>query len=185
MSQLKSQIQIALDNLNSKDCENLSLFSLVFRKLNSFVGFNPDELAWIDQNRANTADASLISHELSEMQKFIYTFSSQEALKLLRTRKFSVELLIEETIQQLSVKLEIPRTNIIYDGIDSGIGSCLYVLANGTPRTEAIIKKVLEYFNAWLLTEFGGKVFLALDITEVIKVQKASVENRAFKMKLY
>jgi hypothetical protein len=43
---------------------------------------------------------------------------------------------------------------------------------------------VLQQLNARLLTEFGGKVSLVLNITEVIKAEKVFAGNRGFKMKL-
>jgi hypothetical protein len=149
MEKLKAQIQIALDNLNSKDCENTALFSLIFEKVNPFVGFPAQEI-----------DPSV------------------EMLKELRNYSVFIELLLEQIVRELLTKLDITHANIIY-----GAGN-LYILAEETEKNKSIIEKVRQQFNELLLTELGIRIFLKLDITEVIQDRKACVQNRAFKMKL-
>jgi CRISPR-associated protein Csm1 len=102
----------------------------------------------------------LIAGDLSGIQKFIYTIASDGALKSLRARSFYLELVTEEIVQQLLEELKLPRTNVIYAG-----GGNLYLLAAATQDTKLVLNKVHREFNKWLLGNFQGKVFLALDYT--------------------
>jgi CRISPR-associated protein Csm1 len=149
--------------------ENLSLLMLILEKFGSCLSFGESDIALVDIAKTTAAIAvalfnntnekiSLIAGDLSGIQKFIYTISSHGALKSLRARSFYLELVTEEIVQQLLDKLQLPRTNIIYAG-----GGNFYILASGTEENQNIIKKVRQDFNEWLLKEFQGKVFLALD----------------------
>jgi len=169
-SNLKKEIQSAIDHLNNDDWQNLSLLTLILEKFGSFLSFGESDVALVDiakttaavaaaiANNPNGTELSLIAGDLSGIQKFIYTISSDGALKSLRARSFYLELVIEEVVQQLLIGLKLPRTNIIYAG-----GGNLYILADGTENTKKTVEQVREQFNEWLLNEFEGKVFLALD----------------------
>jgi len=87
MKKLKAQVQIALDNLNSKYSENIALFSLILQKVNPFVGFCAQE-----------------------------TDPSVEVLKELCDYRIFVELLLEQVVRELLTKLDVPHANIIYGG---------------------------------------------------------------------
>ncbi|MFM7365261.1 MAG: type III-A CRISPR-associated protein Cas10/Csm1 [Cuspidothrix sp.] len=149
--------------------KNLSLLMLILEKFGSCLSFGESNVALIDIARTTAAVAtalidnpteeiSLIAGDLSGIQKFIYTISSDGALKSLRARSFYLELVTEEIVQQLLDELELPRTNVIYAG-----GGNLYILASGKPEIKQLIQKVSQDFNKWLLKEFEGKIFLALD----------------------
>ncbi|MBE9049394.1 type III-A CRISPR-associated protein Cas10/Csm1 [Nostocales cyanobacterium LEGE 11386] len=165
----KAEINQALGNLLQDDWGNLSLLMLILEKFGSCLSFGEADVALVDMAR-NTAgvavallhnptqEISLIAGDLSGIQKFIYSISSEGALKSLRARSFYLELVTEEVVQQLLEKLQLPRTNIIYAG-----GGNLYILASGTEENQNIVKKVRQEFNELLLKEFQGKVFLALD----------------------
>jgi CRISPR-associated protein Csm1 len=170
-SQLKTEIKIAISQINDEDWQNLSLLTLIVEKFGSFLSFGESDIAFVDIVRAtaavagamasnpNATELSLIAGDLSGIQKFIYTISSDGALKSLRARSFYLELVAEEVVQQLLLGLKLPRTNIIYAG-----GGNLYILADGTENTKKIVEKLRQDFNEWLLSEFEGKVFLALDL---------------------
>ena len=72
----------------------------------------------------------LISVDLSGIQKFIYTIHSEGALRMLRSRSFYLEILMEHIIDMLLDSLELSRANLIY----SGGGHC-YILAANTEKT--------------------------------------------------
>nr|WP_278751638.1 type III-A CRISPR-associated protein Cas10/Csm1 [Fischerella thermalis] len=72
-----------------------------------------------------------------------------------------MELVIEEIVQQLLETLELPRTNVIYAG-----GGNLYILAPAIESVKSIVEEIRQQFNEWLLGEFQGKVFLALDFLD-------------------
>lgn len=157
-------------NLGSSDWQNLSLLSLIIEKYGSFLSFTDEDIALVDLVRSTAAVAaaladnpevshfSLIAGDLSGIQNFIYTISSDGALKSLRARSFYLELVTEEIVQQLLNALQLPRTNVIYAG-----GGNLYILAAATEENQKAIIAVRHQLNQWLLKEFQGKVFLALD----------------------
>ena len=172
---LKEKIKNCANNLQPIDWNNLDLLLLILEKYGSFLSLceseDKDDIALIDLVRTTAAVAvvlpqnneteylSLIAGDLSGIQDFIYTISSDGALKSLRARSFFLELVIEEIVQQLLDELQLPRTNIIYAG-----GGNFYILA---PGDKDLIKKVVaqvsDRFNKWLFASFKEKVFLALD----------------------
>jgi CRISPR-associated protein Csm1 len=168
----KTIVRPELENLGKQDWQNLSLLTLILEKYGSCLSFGERNIALIDMVRSTAAVASalvdnpdatdlgLIAGDLSGIQKFIYTIASDGALKSLRARSFYLELVTEEIVQQLLEELKLPRTNVIYAG-----GGNLYLLAAATQDTKLVLKKVHREFNKWLLGNFQGKVFLALDFT--------------------
>ncbi|MGK7926274.1 MAG: type III-A CRISPR-associated protein Cas10/Csm1 [Spirulina sp.] len=157
--------------LAGEDWQNLSLLTLIVEKYGSFISFGEEDIAFCDRVRSTAALAAaladdpdakqlhLVAGDLSGIQNFIYTISSDGALKSLRARSFYLELVTEEVVQQLLAELKLPRTSVIYAG-----GGNLYILASG--NEEQVTKQVLAVknkFNAWLFDEFQGQVFLALD----------------------
>ncbi len=91
------------------------------------------------------------------VQKFIYTISSEGALKSLRARSFYLELATEEVVQQILTALNLPRTNVIYAG-----ASKFYLLVAATNQLEKKLQEIQQDFNDWLLETFQRKVFLAI-----------------------
>ena len=170
---LKPQIKEVIENLTDSDWDNLSLLTLIIEKFGSFISFGEEDVALIDITRSTAAVAGalsfdpdathlkLVAGDLSGIQNFIYTISSDGALKSLRARSFYLELVTEEVVQQLLAALKLPRTNIIYAG-----GGNLYILAPNIPEYLTLIKEVRQQFNQWLLEQFQAKVFLALDNLE-------------------
>jgi CRISPR-associated protein Csm1 len=169
--QLKAEIKTAINRLNQDDWQNLSLLTLILEKFGSFLSFSESDIALVDiakttaavaaaiANNCETTELSLIAGNLSGIQKFIYTISSEGALKSLRARSFYLELVTEEVVQQLLIGLNLPRTNVIYAG-----GGNLYILADETESTKKTVEQVHQHFNEWLLDKFEGKVFLSLDL---------------------
>ncbi|WP_413172300.1 type III-A CRISPR-associated protein Cas10/Csm1 [Anabaena azotica] len=166
----KAQINQELDKYLKNSWQNLSLLILILEKFGSCLSFGESDVAFVDMARTTAAVASalvnnsesenisLIAGDLSGIQKFIYTISSDGALKSLRARSFYLELVTEEVVQQLLEELELPRTSIIYAG-----GGNLYLLAVATKKTGAKVKEIQCRFNKWLKDQFQSKIFLALD----------------------
>jgi CRISPR-associated protein Csm1 len=100
---------------------------------------------------------ALVAGDLMGVQKFIYTISSEGALKSLRARSFYLELVTEEIVQQLLDALGLPRTNVIYAG-----ASKFYLLVAATDALKEILERIQKNFNDWLLETFQRKVFLAI-----------------------
>ncbi|WP_199321021.1 type III-A CRISPR-associated protein Cas10/Csm1 [Trichormus variabilis] len=188
----KAEINNAFSKYLKDNWENLSLLMLILEKFGSCLSFGESDVALVDIARTTAAIAvsllnnptqeiSLIAGDLSGIQKFIYSISSEGALKSLRARSFYLELVTEEVVQQLLDQLQLPRTNIIYAG-----GGNLYILASGIEKNKIVIQQVRQQFNEWLLKEFQGKVFLALDclnfpITEIATDEFANHWSNATK----
>ena len=167
LTALKQEIQQALKSITAADWQNLSLLTLILEKCGSYVSFGESDIALVDVARTTAAVAaaitdnpelSLVAGDLSGIQKFIYTISSDGALKSLRARSFYLELVTEEVVCQLLSDLNLPRTNVIYAG-----GGKLYILAAARDETKQAVIQVRQQVNKWLLHKFQGKVFLALD----------------------
>ena len=170
LNDLKSQIQQALNQLKG-NWNNLSHLTLILEKFGSCISFGEVDIALIDMARSTAAVAAalvnnpepshlcLVAGDLSGIQKFIYTISSDGALKSLRARSFYLELVTEEIVQQLLTELGLPRTNVIYAG-----GGNLYILTtNDKGKVIKAINTVSDRFNKWLRASFQGKVFLAIN----------------------
>jgi CRISPR-associated protein Csm1 len=165
---LKTQIRTEVLPLLQDNWENLPLLTLILEKYTACLSSNHTSIALIDHVRITSAIAtalskqsnpdrlSLIAGDLSGIQNFIYTISSEGALKSLRARSFYLELVTEELVQQLLLALDLPRHNIIYAG-----GGNLYLLApaDNTPET---IDRLHTTLNNWLHRQFQGKIYLAL-----------------------
>lgn len=167
---LKGEVESVISSLEAEDWENLSLLTLILEKYGSFISFGDDDVALIDiakstaavaaalANDLNANQLTLIAGGLSGIQNFIYTISSDGALKSLRARSFYLELVTEEVVQQVLQELGLPRNSVIYAG-----GSNLYILASGDVEfIEKSLNIIRQRFNKWLLKKFDGKISLNL-----------------------
>jgi CRISPR-associated protein Csm1 len=169
--EIKKQINQAIASLKDEDWKNLSLLMLFVEKFGSFLSFGEPDVALVDITRATSAVAAalannpeaeqitLIAGDLSGIQKFIYTISSDGALKSLRARSFFLELVIQEVVQQIIEELNLPITNVIYAG-----GGNFYII--GSSELEQVKKSVntiAQKFNKWLWNSFKGQLFLAIN----------------------
>lgn len=174
--ELKKQIRTEVLPDLSKHWRNLSLLMVILEKFGSCLSFGEpgkSDVALVDLVKMTGAIAaalakepeatelSLVAGDLSGIQSFIYTISSDGALKSLRARSFYLELVTEEVVQQLLSTLDLPRTSIIYAG-----GGNLYLLASSA-EIDKKIAQIQDKFNVWLKNEFQGKIFLALSYQNV------------------
>lgn len=98
----------------------------------------------------------LYSADISGIQKFLYTVSTDGALKSLRSRSFFLELLMEHYIDELLDSVGLSRVNLLY----SGGGHCYLLL----PNTETVISALEGWnrrINDFLSDAFGPTLFLA------------------------
>jgi CRISPR-associated protein Csm1 len=187
LSNLKTEIVAELEKLSVADWSNLSLLSLILEKYGSCLSFGDEDVALVDRVRITGAvaaalaqsnqpkqeqDLSLIAGDLSGIQKFIYTISSEGALKSLRARSFYLELVTEEIIQQFLEKIQLPRTSIIYSG-----GGKFYLIAPATNQVKEDVVGIANHFNKWLSREFQNKIFLA---TAYQFFEISTVNNKSF-----
>lgn len=176
ISALKDEAKADLAALTSDDWGQLSLLMLMLEKYGTYISFGEPDIAFFDQAKTTAAIAAvlggnpeaeqlcLVAGDLSGIQDFIYTISSDGALKSLRARSFTLELVTEEIVQQLLTRLELPRSNVIYSG-----GGNLYLLTPASEDVQQKVSEIREDFNKWLLTEFQGKVFLSLTSCAFLK----------------
>jgi CRISPR-associated protein Csm1 len=164
--------------LSGEDWKNLNLLTLIVEKYGSYISLSNDEegsdIALVDMSRSMTAIATalstsedkeklcLIAGDLSGIQKFIYTITSDGALKSLRARSFYLELLAEEIVQQVLEAFNLQRTSVIYAS-----GGNLYILAPYQKELSDRVRKIKDKFNEWFLQEFQGKLFLALGTVDL------------------
>lgn len=98
----------------------------------------------------------LYSMDMSGIQDFIYTISSDGALKTLRARSFYLELLMEYMADELLDRLELSRANLIYCG-----GGHAYILADSTDETKDRIRLFEKNMNEFFLHTFSNALYLA------------------------
>jgi CRISPR-associated protein Csm1 len=170
LDDLEKEIRKELKKIKAEDWQNISFLALFLEKYTSHLSLDEGDIAYFDLVKMTAAVASaiipapeaenlcLVGADLSGIQDFIYTISSDGALKSLRARSFYLELVTEEIVQQLLDKLHLPRTSVIYSG-----GGNIYLLAPDNVETVETLEKLRQTFNNWLLNEFQGKVFLSLD----------------------
>jgi CRISPR-associated protein Csm1 len=169
-SRIADEINI---HLNCDRWNDLNFLSFILEKYGSSISYGDTHVALVDaakmtaavatslaqNSEANLETVYLIAGSLSGIQKFIYTISSDGALKSLRARSFYLELVAEEIVQQILEQLQLPRTNVIYAG-----GGNLFIL---TGESEALLKPKLatlqNKLNQWLEKDFQSKIFFSLD----------------------
>ncbi|NEQ47569.1 MAG: type III-A CRISPR-associated protein Cas10/Csm1 [Leptolyngbya sp. SIOISBB] len=182
---LKEEVKAALEKLTTQDWQELSLLMLLLEKYGSYISFGEPDLAFFDLVKTaasvavalalnpNTQELCLVAGDLSGIQDFIYTISSDGALKSLRARSFTLELVTEEIVQQLLLGLGLPRSNVIYAG-----GGNLYLLAPAIQSVDQTVKAIRDRFNQWLFKEFQEKVFLGLTASPAFP--KTDISDKAF-----
>lgn len=98
----------------------------------------------------------LYSLDISGIQSFIYTISSEGALKGLRARSFYLELLMEHIVDGLLEELGFCRANLIY----CGGGHCYLLLAN-TAQAKNKVSEYVKETNEWFMKNFGTALYIA------------------------
>jgi CRISPR-associated protein Csm1 len=179
------KLRAAIREASAKlDWNNLAQLTLFVEKFGSHLSLVAPDVALIDLARSTAAIAAalaqqpkdeklaLIGGDLMGVQKFIYTISSEGALKSLRARSFYLELAAEEVVQQILTALELPRTNVIYAG-----ASKFYLLVAATDQLAQTVEHIQSQFNDWLRETFQRKVFLAVAIESFPAKQLKTVPN--------
>ena len=98
----------------------------------------------------------LYSADFSGIQSFLFTVSTTNALRSLRSRSFFLELAMEHYIDELLSSCGVSRANLLY----AGGGHC-YVLLPNTAEVRERLERWNARFNDWLLHEFGLELYLA------------------------
>jgi len=107
------------------------------------------------QEQASEPVVTLVAGDLSGLQKFLYSLSSENAAKSLRGRSVYLQLVTEAVAQYLLTQLGLPLTNLLYAG-----GGNFYLLAPITAAKE--LPKLQAEITHRLLHAHGGNLRLAL-----------------------
>ncbi len=99
--------------------------------------------------------ALLVGGDISGVQDFIYTISSQGATPGLRGRSFYLQLLTEVVARYVLRRLGLPITNLIYQG-----GGAFYLLAR--PDDSGSLHEIQQEISRVLLAHHRGDLYLAL-----------------------
>ena len=99
----------------------------------------------------------LISADLSGIQKFIYTIHSEGALRMLRSRSFYLEIIMEHLIDLMLDRMDLTRANLIY----SGGGHC-YILAPNTKTALDAVEFCRRTVNEFFLEKFDISLYAAV-----------------------
>ncbi len=113
-----------------------------------------------DDALLNQDTALLIGGDISGVQDFIYTLTSQDAAKTLRGRSFYLQLLGEAVLRFVLRELNLPYTNVIYSG-----GGNFFLLAPVSAQQELL--RIRRAVAEKLLTHHGSTMYLAIGATRV------------------
>lgn len=103
----------------------------------------------------------LYSMDISGIQKFIYTISSEGALRGLRARSFYLEIIMEHIVDELLSALSMSRSAVIY----CGGGHCYFLLPN-TQAVKDVIQAQQEMVNTWFMEHFHTELYIACGYAE-------------------
>lgn len=103
----------------------------------------------------------LYSMDISGIQKFIYTIHSENAMKILRSKSFYLEIMMEHIIDCLLDRLHLSRANLIY----SGGGHC-YILIPNTEEVRTIVEKYNFEINQWFLDNYKVALYISSGYSE-------------------
>lgn len=103
----------------------------------------------------------MFSCDVSGIQKFTYTISSENAAKMLRSRSFYLEILMETFVDDILAELGLSRANLIY----SGGGHC-YILLPNTMSVKETLDRAVTSLNESLFGNFKTLLFMASGTAE-------------------
>ena len=100
----------------------------------------------------------MLSMDVSGIQKFIYTIHSSGALKMLRSRSFYLEILMEHMVDELLSKLNLSRANLIF----SGGGRCTILIPN-TKEVCSKVEELQQVWSDWFIDKFGISLYVGVE----------------------
>lgn len=169
---LEAQLSYIPSSTMKSEVADISLYDHV--KITAAIAASIKE--WLDENNISDYKETLFkgaigfygkkvfllfSMDMSGIQDFIYTIASKNALRMLRSRSFYLEIFMENLIDELLDYIGMSRANLIYSG-----GGHAYII---TANTENIKQKIAEFeskINEWLLGEFKTALFLGCGYAE-------------------
>lgn len=98
----------------------------------------------------------IYSIDISGIQDFIYTITSEKALKSLRSRSFYLEILMEHLVDEILEDIGLSRANLIYTG-----GGHAYMLLPNTKKVKDKIEAKEKATNLEWIKKYQNALFLA------------------------
>ena len=172
LSLLEANLSYVPSSTNKKELVDIPLYD----HLKLTAGFASCLEIWLRENNISdyrkifiseakqTYDEKLFilySMDISGIQSFIYTITSEGALKELRARSVYLEIMMEHLIDELLSRLSLSRTNLLY----AGGGHCYMILPN-TENTRAVIEEYRQSVNKWFMDTFDISLFLGIGYAE-------------------
>ncbi len=112
-----------------------------------------------DCPKAEEESLLLFTCDFSGIQKFIYLISTKSALKMLRSRSFFLEMMMEHLIDELLELCGLARCNCLYAG-----GGHAYLLLPNIPEIVSAVAQFSGTVNSWLCRQLGVSLYLACGI---------------------
>ena len=125
-----------------------------------------DVQAWLNKEKQGKPLALLVGGDISGVQKFIYTITSQGASSGLRGRSMYLQLLTEVMARYLLAQFQLPQANLIYAG-----GGHFFMLL--PPGSEEKLAAIQQRISRILLHHHQGDLYLALAWATVDATQTA------------
>ena len=123
-------------------------------------------------------DYRLVVGDLSGIQDFIYTISSENALKVLRARSFYLELLIKTVAYEICDNLKLTSANIFY----AGGGNFLLLL----PELDNLDENLGKYYNAinsHFINHFQGNLHIPFATVKLTREELKNTSDDIIKQK--
>lgn len=102
----------------------------------------------------------LVSGNIFGIQNFVYNIPSKGALKSLRGRSLYIDLLLQNSIDELLAACEVSRSCLLYAG-----GGHFYLLLPNTVKVKETLAQFQGKWDDWFLTHYGSRLYFALAYT--------------------
>ncbi|MBU5688604.1 MAG: type III-A CRISPR-associated protein Cas10/Csm1 [Candidatus Aenigmarchaeota archaeon] len=124
----------------------------------------------------------LFEGDISGIQNFISTITTEHALKILRGRSFYIYIINKMAALKLLKELDLPETNLVYCS-----GGHFQIICDNSIKNLDIARNVFEEINKKLFENFRTKLFFSLSYIELSPRDLAfeKIENSFFKEKKY
>lgn len=103
----------------------------------------------------------LIWGDISGLQDFVFTLTSEKALKALKGRSVFLQFLLKASANKILRRLNLFPTNLL--SCDAGEFT---ILSPNIDRVKKEVEKIRVEINEQLLTDYDGEIYLALGVHE-------------------
>ncbi len=118
---------------------------------------SPDALRIGSEGYNDVQQFLLVCGDISGIQNFIYTITSEQAAKSLKGRSFLLQLITDAAAQLILNRTGYHSTNLLYSG-----GGRFYLLVSKNQKNVDVLEKTCEEINRNLYERYGIALFLAV-----------------------